>query len=67
MALLFNIKAYLALRQIGHDALLGYHGLKKSSFPFGYETEYDLGQRLLLTSYHVLRQNTNGQTHCRNV
>ncbi len=53
-----KLKIYLALGRIAHDALLDYHGLQKSKYPFGHGTEYDLGGKVLLSSYHVSRQNT---------
>lgn len=71
LALLPRVRVYLALGRIAHDALLAYHGLRKSQYPFGHGSEYRLGgkyrlggeyrlgQRILLSSYHVSRQNTN--------
>jgi len=60
LALLPKIRVYLALGKIAHEALLSYHGLRKSLYPFGHGTEYTLPNSLiLLSSYHVSRQNTN--------
>jgi len=59
LALLPHLKVYLALGQIAHHALLDYHGLRKSKYPFAHGLEYPLGERVLLCSYHVSRQNTN--------
>lgn len=65
LALLPRVRVYLALGRIAHEALLAYHGLRKSLYPFAHGSqyrlrgEYDLGQRILLSSYHVSRQNTN--------
>jgi uracil-DNA glycosylase family 4 len=60
LSLLPNVKVYLALGKIAHDALLDYHGLRKSLYPFGHSTEYLLPNGItLLSSYHVSRQNTN--------
>ncbi|GEM85186.1 uracil-DNA glycosylase [Meiothermus hypogaeus] len=58
LAFLGNLKVYLALGQIAHDALLGYHRLRKSAYPFAHGSEYRIGERVLLSSYHVSRQNT---------
>lgn len=58
LAFLKNLKVYLALGQIAHEALLGYHRLHKSAFPFAHGSEYRIGERILLSSYHVSRQNT---------
>lgn len=60
LSLLPNVRVYLALGKIAHDALLDYHGLRKSLYPFGHGTEYTLPNGVtLLSSYHVSRQNTN--------
>jgi len=59
LALLPNLKVYLALGQIAHHALLDYLGLPKSKYPFAHGLECPLGGRVLLSSYHVSRQNTN--------
>lgn len=59
LAFLGSIQVYLALGKIAHDAILHYHGLRKSAYPFAHGSEYPLGKRVLLSSYHVSRQNTN--------
>ncbi len=59
LALLPHLKVYLALGQIAHQALLDYHGLRKSHYPFRHASEYQVEERVLLSSYHVSRQNTN--------
>ncbi|GIW25001.1 uracil-DNA glycosylase [Meiothermus sp.] len=58
LAYLQNLKVYLALGRIAHQALLEYHGLRRSAHPFAHGSEYHLGERVLLSSYHVSRQNT---------
>ncbi len=58
LALLPQVRVYLALGQIAHRALLDYLGLRRSAFPFAHGSEYPLGQQVLLSSYHVSRQNT---------
>lgn len=59
LPLLPQVRVYLALGKIAHDALLAYHGLRKAAHPFAHGSEHDLGGRVLLSSYHVSRQNTN--------
>ncbi len=59
LAFLEHIKVYLALGRIAHEALLDYHGLRKSAHPFAHGSEHLIGERILLSSYHVSRQNTN--------
>lgn len=59
LPLLPEVRVYLALGKIAHDALLAYHGLRKGAYPFAHGNEHDLGERMLLDSYHVSRQNTN--------
>ncbi len=59
LALLPNIRVYLALGRIAHDALLEQFGLKKKDYPFAHGAEYPLPKGgVLLDSYHVSRQNT---------
>ena len=59
LALLPNLRVFLALGRIAHDALLDYFKLKKRDFPFAHGAEHPLpGGRVLLDSYHVSRQNT---------
>lgn len=59
LSLLPQLRVYLALGQIAHDALLAHHGLRRAAHPFTHGLEHDLGGRVLLDSYHVSRQNTN--------
>ncbi len=59
LPLLPQVRVYLALGKIAHDALLAHHGLRKGAYPFTHGCEHDLGGRVLLSSYHVSRQNTN--------
>ena len=59
LPLLPNLRVYLALGKIAHHALLNYWELPKSKYPFGHGSEYNLGEQVLLSSYHVSRQNTN--------
>jgi len=59
LAFLGRVRVYLALGKIAHDALLDYHGLRKSAYPFAHGSEHPIGERILLSSYHVSRQNTN--------
>lgn len=55
-----DLKAYLALGRIAHEALLRARRLKPSSFPFAHGAEHRLPDgRTLLDSYHPSRQNTN--------
>ncbi len=59
LAQLPNLRVYLALGRIAHDALLAHFGLKKRDRPFAHGAEYPLpGGKVLLSSYHVSRQNT---------
>ena len=59
LALLPNLRVFLALGRIAHDALLDYFKLKKRDFPFAHGAEHPLPEgRILLDSYHVSRQNT---------
>ncbi|MCX7600716.1 MAG: uracil-DNA glycosylase [Meiothermus sp.] len=58
LALLKNLKVLLALGQIAHQALLDYLGLRRSAHPFTHGSLYRVGRQVLLSSYHVSRQNT---------
>ncbi len=59
LALLPDLRVFLALGRIAHDALLDHFGLKKRDFPFAHGAEHPLPDgRVLLDSYHVSRQNT---------
>jgi uracil-DNA glycosylase family 4 len=59
LAFLTQLKVFLALGQIAHQALLDHLGLPRSKYPFAHGSEYVLDSRFLLSSYHVSRQNTN--------
>ncbi len=59
LAMLPQLRVYLALGRLAHDALLEHHGLIKARFPFAHGAEHALPNgRVLLDSYHVSRQNT---------
>ncbi len=59
LAHLPNLRVYLALGRIAHDALLDRFGLKKKDRPFAHGACHRLpGGGVLLDSYHVSRQNT---------
>ncbi len=59
LALLPEVRVYLALGRLAHGALLEHHGLVKARFPFAHGAEHALPDgRILLDSYHVSRQNT---------
>lgn len=59
LVLLPNLRVYLALGRLAHDALLEHYGLVKTRHPFAHGAEYKLPDgRVLLDSYHVSRQNT---------
>ncbi len=59
LALLTEVRVFLALGRIAHDALLDHFSLKKRDHPFAHGREHPLpGGRILLDSYHVSRQNT---------
>ncbi|WP_117238485.1 uracil-DNA glycosylase [Thermus sediminis] len=59
LALLPEVRVYLALGHIAHEALLAHFGLRKRNFPFVHGQAYPLGGgRYLVDSYHVSRQNT---------
>lgn len=59
LALLHDLEVYLALGQIAHEAILLHYGLRKSKYPFAHGSEYPVGGKVLLSSYHVSRQNTH--------
>ncbi|WP_457636880.1 uracil-DNA glycosylase [Oceanithermus sp.] len=59
LALLPDVRVYLALGRLAHEALLEHHRLVKRRFPFAHGAEHALPNGLtLLDSYHVSRQNT---------
>jgi uracil-DNA glycosylase family 4 len=59
LALLPEVRVYLALGRVALEALLAHLGLRKAPYPFRHGAHYPLpGGRHLLASYHVSRQNT---------
>jgi len=59
LALLPQLRVYLALGKLAHDALLEHHGLVRFRYRFGHGAEHQLPSGIvLLDSYHVSRQNT---------
>jgi len=55
-----DLKVMLCLGKISHDSTVRALGLKLSAHKFGHGTEYDVGdERILLSSYHCSRYNTN--------
>nr|BCX00376.1 MAG: uracil-DNA glycosylase [Bacteroidota bacterium] len=59
LGLLTNLRVYLALGRIAHEALLRHYGLSPRAHPFAHGAEYALPDgRWLVASYHVSRQNT---------
>jgi uracil-DNA glycosylase family 4 len=57
LALLENVRVVLALGKIGFDAYCKAAGAK--GMVFGHGARYNVGDRILLASYHPSRQNTN--------
>jgi uracil-DNA glycosylase family 4 len=57
---LAQVRVYLALGRVAHDALLMAKGLKRGGYPFGHAREHVLpGDTVLLDSYHCSRYNTS--------
>lgn len=55
-----EVRAYLALGRVAHEALLRGLGLKSAAYPFAHAREHDLrGGRWLVDSYHCSRYNTS--------
>lgn len=54
-----NLKIILALGLLAHGAVLSALGKKKSTFKFGHQAQHDLGDYVLINSYHCSRYNTN--------
>ncbi len=55
-----RVKALLTLGKISHDNTVRALGLKLKDYPFGHAKRYDIGGgRVLFTSYHCSRYNTN--------
>jgi uracil-DNA glycosylase family 4 len=60
MQALPNLRTFLAIGRIAHDAILDALQLKKRDFPFSHGARHDLPDGLVLfDSYHCSRQNTN--------
>ena len=54
-----DVRVYLALGRIAHDAVLLAQDLKRAQFPFAHGREHALGEaRWLIDSYHCSRYNT---------
>lgn len=51
-------RVVLALGLVAHQAVIKAAGLKQSAYKFGHAAEHDLGNLLLINSYHVSRYNT---------
>ena len=59
LAALPDVRVYLALGRIAHDALLLARGLKRADYAFAHGREHPLGEaRWLIDSYHCSRYNT---------
>ncbi|GAC1461300.1 MAG: uracil-DNA glycosylase [Steroidobacteraceae bacterium] len=57
---LAQVRVYLALGRVAHDAVLMAKGLKASGYPFRHAREHPLpGDTVLLDSYHCSRYNTS--------
>lgn len=56
---LSNLKVMLCLGKISHDSTVRALGGKLKDHPFGHGSEYAFGDRVLLSSYHCSRYNTN--------
>ncbi len=50
---------FLALGGIAHRAIVKALGLRQADYKFGHAAEHDLGDAVLLDSYHCSRYNTN--------
>jgi uracil-DNA glycosylase family 4 len=60
MSTLPQVRVYLALGRVAHDAVLMARGLKRSAYLFGHAREHTLpGGTVLLDSYHCSRYNTS--------
>lgn len=59
LALLRDVRVFLALGRIGHEALVRHFGLRPGASPFAHGAVFDLPQgAALIDSYHVSQQNT---------
>lgn len=54
-----QLKVLLCLGKISHDSTVRTLGLRLKDYPFGHGTEYQVGDQILLSSYHCSRYNTN--------
>jgi len=60
IASLPNLRAFLAVGRIAHEAILDALTVRKREFPFSHGAEHALPKGLILfDSYHCSRQNTN--------
>ena len=59
IAALPQLKVMLCLGKISHDSTVRALGGKLSEHPFGHASEYQFGDKVLLSSYHCSRYNTN--------
>jgi uracil-DNA glycosylase family 4 len=55
-----EVRVYLALGRVAHEAVLLAFGLRRRDYPFGHGREHALGRaRWLIDSYHCSRYNTS--------
>jgi len=54
-----HIKSVLALGKIAHDSVVRGLGAKLKDHPFGHAAEHQIGDLILVDSYHCSRYNTN--------
>lgn len=54
-----RLKVMLCLGKISHDTTVRTLGLRLKDYPFGHQSEYQIGGQTLLSSYHCSRYNTN--------
>ena len=54
-----NLKCMVTLGKISHDSTLRALGLRVADYPFGHSAKYEIDGKLLISSYHCSRYNTN--------
>ncbi len=59
IAALPRLKVIMALGKIAHDSTVRMFGAKLKDHSFGHGTRYDIGDYVLISSYHCSRYNTN--------